>query len=110
VTQSTSIFPKFYAHVCLCEGDSLTYHVGSKFTTKDQDNDMYNYGNRDAAASNCAQLNKGAWWYHKCHSCNLNGRYLKGAFKSLTAEGITWATWRGNEYSLHVVEMKIRPQ
>ena len=36
-------------------GESLSFHSGSKFTTKDQDND------RDGG-SNCAQRFQGAWW------------------------------------------------
>ena len=46
-------------------GDSLSYHNGRKFSTRDQDND--NWG------SNCAVSYKGAWWFKSCHHSNLNG-------------------------------------
>ncbi|KAL9983039.1 hypothetical protein ACROYT_G005163 [Oculina patagonica] len=37
-------------------GDSLSYHNGHPFSTKDQDNDSWDY--------NCAVQYKGAWWYN----------------------------------------------
>ena len=47
--------------------DALSYHYGSKFTTKDNDNDVY--------FQNCAVEKFGAWWFNKCHDSNLNGHY-----------------------------------
>lgn len=41
-------------------GDSLKYHLGSRFTTRDQDHDNNNAGN-------CANDRLGAWWYYNCH-------------------------------------------
>ena len=84
----------------LCEGDSLTRHVGYKFSTRDQDN--------DAASSSCAVAYKGAWWYYGCHHSNLNGRYLRGNHTSY-ADGVNWLHWKGHYYSLRFTEMKIRP-
>lgn len=46
-------------------GDSLKGHIGAKFTTKDQDNDVH-------AEGNCAVSYMGAWWYTKCHSRFVN--------------------------------------
>ncbi|KAG8014153.1 Tenascin-R, partial [Nibea albiflora] len=48
-------------------GDSLSYHQGRPFSTKDRDNDI--------AVTNCALSYKGAWWYKNCHRANLNGKY-----------------------------------
>ncbi|KAJ8311714.1 hypothetical protein KUTeg_011069 [Tegillarca granosa] len=55
-------------------GDSLKYHNGVKFTTKDKDNDSYKLGN-------CAAFHKGGWWYRVCHNSNLNGIYMKNVIK-----------------------------
>ncbi|XP_078356641.1 uncharacterized protein LOC144641505 isoform X3 [Oculina patagonica] len=81
-------------------GDSLSYHRGRPFTTKDQDN--------DSSGANCAVKHKGAWWYGACHSSNLNGLYHHGAHKS-HADGVNWHPWKGHYYSAKRAEMKIRP-
>ncbi|XP_053329822.1 ficolin-1-like isoform X1 [Spea bombifrons] len=81
-------------------GDSLTIHNDMFFSTKDQDNDIY--------PSNCAELFKGAWWYEKCHSSNLNGQYLSGQHSS-HADSINWSHGKGYKYSYKISEMKIRP-
>ena len=83
-------------------GDSLTYHNGHMFSTKDADNDDY--------PENCAQRFNGAWWYNHCHLSNLNGLYLHGSHAAgdSHADGVFWHTFRGFDYSLKITEMKIR--
>ncbi|XP_053311161.1 fibrinogen-like protein 1 [Spea bombifrons] len=76
-------------------------HNGMKFSTLDRDNDNYE--------GNCAEEDKGGWWYNRCHSANLNGLYYKGPYTSNTDNGIVWYTWHGWWYSLKSVTMKIRP-
>ncbi|XP_023654438.1 tenascin-R isoform X1 [Paramormyrops kingsleyae] len=78
-------------------GDSLSYHQGRPFSTKDRDNDV--------AVTNCALSYKGAWWYKNCHRANLNGKYGE----SRHSQGINWFHWKGHEFSIPFVEMKIRP-
>uniref|UniRef100_A0A8D0UKG7 Tenascin-N n=1 Tax=Sus scrofa TaxID=9823 RepID=A0A8D0UKG7_PIG len=78
-------------------GDALTYHNGWKFTTFDRDNDI--------ALSNCALTHHGGWWYKNCHLANPNGRY--GETKH--SEGVNWEPWKGHEFSIPFVELKIRP-
>ena len=82
-------------------GDSLSYHRGYPFSTKDQDNDSKSSGN-------CAVQFKGAWWYGNCHHSNLNGLYHDGKHSSY-ADGVNWYRWKGNYYSAKRAEMKIRP-
>ena len=82
-------------------GDSLGWHRGMAFTTKDRDNDR-------SAEGNCARFYKGAWWYRSCLASNLNGVYYKGDHSSYT-DGINWKTWGGFFYSASRVSMKIRP-
>jgi len=82
----------------MSEGDALTVkHLGQKFSTPDQDNDVASYS--------CAVSYKGAWWYKKCFDANLNGEYNN----TETYKGVNWADWLGFSYSLRFTEMKIRP-
>ncbi|XP_053549282.1 tenascin-N-like [Bombina bombina] len=78
-------------------GDALTYHNGWKFTTWDKDNDI--------ALTNCALSHRGAFWYKNCHLANPNGRYGE----TNHSQGINWEPWKGHEFSIPFVEMKIRP-
>jgi len=78
-------------------GDSLGYHRGMAFSTKDRDNDK-------SSGRHCASLYKGAWWYSDCYYSNLNGLYLHG--KS-SGQGMEWEHWKDN-YSVKRSEMKIR--
>ncbi|MGH0150328.1 UNVERIFIED_CONTAM: hypothetical protein FKN15_035742 [Acipenser sinensis] len=78
-------------------GDSLSYHQGRPFSTKDRDNDI--------AVTNCALSYKGAWWYKNCHRANLNGKYGE----SRHSQGINWYHWKGHEFSIPFIEMKMRP-
>ena len=82
-------------------GDSLAYHRGLPFTTRDKDND-------NRGGHNCAIQFKGAWWYDSCHGSNLNGLYRRGHHSSY-ADGVNWIHWKGYHYSLKRTEMKIRP-
>ncbi|XP_046805420.1 ryncolin-1-like [Lucilia cuprina] len=77
-------------------GNSLHYHIGMKFSTKDRDNDEY--------VRSCAVEFKGAWWYKNCHHSNLNGKYGDNTIGS----GINWKAFRGIHESLPYVKMMIR--
>ena len=82
-------------------GDSLSYHKGMQFTTKDRDN--------DESTGHCAQKNKGGWWYKSCHRANLNGLYYEGG-PIPSSNGISWVAWKGYKYSAMKSAMLIRPQ
>nr|XP_061793207.1 fibrinogen-like protein 1 [Nerophis lumbriciformis] len=77
-------------------------HQGAPFSTYDKDNDKYE--------GNCAEEDKGGWWFNKCHSAHLNGRYYAyGYYSAVTDDGVVWYTWRGWWYSLKTSIMKLRP-
>ncbi|KAL9702983.1 hypothetical protein quinque_006501 [Culex quinquefasciatus] len=79
-------------------GDSLMeYHLGMKFSTFDNNNDLSPDGN-------CAIGWYGAWWYRLCHRSNLNGKYMQGFDRA----GMDWRTFRPNGYSLRKSRMMIR--
>ncbi|XP_068681746.1 microfibril-associated glycoprotein 4-like [Montipora foliosa] len=82
-------------------GDSLSYHRGFPFTTKDSDNDGWSSGN-------CAVTKKGGWWYNKCYKSNLNGQYMPGAINK--GPGMNWYYWKNSWLSVKRTEMKIRPK
>lgn len=89
-------------------GDSLSKHNGWKFSTKDVDNDGIK---KKLVDGSCAKRFKGAWWYHKCYSSNLNGNYYRGGTVQEEAyDGISWKSWTGTKTSLKYVSMKIRPK
>ncbi|XP_041671489.1 microfibril-associated glycoprotein 4-like [Cheilinus undulatus] len=82
-------------------GDGLVYHNGMKFSTFDKD--------QDKLSGNCAKKHLGAFWYNDCHITNPNGVYRWGADNTLYAVGVEWKHWKGHDYSLKSISMKIRP-
>ncbi|XP_062583930.1 ficolin-1-like [Saccostrea cucullata] len=56
-------------------GDSLYYHNGCKFSTKDQDNDK-------SSTRHCATEYHGGWWYKFCYIANLNGLYAQSVWNT----------------------------
>ena len=80
-------------------GDSLAFQNGQNFSTRDHDN--------DAAAGNCAQLFKDAWWYCACNHSNLNALY-RSESRSSADDDVNFFRWRGFKYSLKFSEMKLR--
>lgn len=87
-------------------GDSLSYHNGMAFSTRDADNDLHR--------EHCAAEMKSGWWFNGCFSSNLNGVYHKGWYTSRGSsfpDGIVWFTMKESEYySAKKVEMKLRPK
>ncbi|XP_019644834.1 PREDICTED: angiopoietin-related protein 7-like [Branchiostoma belcheri] len=85
-------------------GDDMNYNNRMMFSTVDRDNDY--------ASWNCAQSRgQAGWWFHKCSLAHPNGRYLGNCGNSCpSAQGVTWGNWRGQQYSLKSVSMKIRPR
>jgi len=69
-------------------GDSLSFHRGSAFSTKDRDNDKYH--------GNCASDFRGAWWFDSCVRSNLNGVYHHGQHSSSPYSGVNWEKWKGH--------------
>ena len=61
--------------------EGLIYQSGSKFTTKDKDQDIH-------SGVNCASYYSGAWWYNNCHYMNLNGIYNQ--------DGVSGMSWLVN--------------
>ncbi|XP_039644735.1 microfibril-associated glycoprotein 4-like [Perca fluviatilis] len=82
-------------------GDSLATHNGMKFSTFDKDQD--NYG------GNCARSYLGAFWYNGCGHTNPNGIYRWGADGTISYVGVEWVHWKGYNYSLKTISMKVRP-
>ncbi|XP_055591106.1 microfibril-associated glycoprotein 4-like [Uranotaenia lowii] len=80
--------------------DALAYHVGSKFSTFDADNDGY--------GKSCSETFSGAWWYDNCYQSNLNGLYL-GNIADRNTRGMVSISI-GPYKSLKISRMMIRPK
>ncbi|XP_074542331.1 microfibril-associated glycoprotein 4-like [Halichoeres trimaculatus] len=105
---SFSVGPEIYGYTLEVSGftdggagDSMRVHNGHKFSTFDKDQDIYE--------TSCAKEFLGGFWYTNCHHANPNGVYRWGAGGTLHAIGVEWYTWKGHNYSLKSISMKIRP-
>ncbi|TTF41818.1 Tenascin [Bagarius yarrelli] len=78
-------------------GDSMRYHNGCPFSTKDKDPSNNNV--------QCAKEYMGGWWYKNCYKANLNGVYATFS----KDQGVVWIDWKGKDISLPFTEMKLRP-
>ncbi|VDI68646.1 Hypothetical predicted protein [Mytilus galloprovincialis] len=85
-------------------GDSLDYHNGQAFTTKDKDNDPWKASSYN---NNCGIFRQGAWWYKTCAYSNLNGLYIEGGQEN-NIKGIVWDRWKASQYSMKSSSMMIR--
>ncbi|CAH6900496.1 fibrinogen alpha chain [Phodopus roborovskii] len=91
------------------EGEAeYTLHSNMQFSTFDRDADQWE--------ENCAEVYGGGWWYNSCQAANLNGIYYAGGTYDPRnnspyeiENGVVWVPFRGSDYSLKVVRMKIRP-
>uniref|UniRef100_A0A8C9YIG5 Microfibril associated protein 4 n=1 Tax=Sander lucioperca TaxID=283035 RepID=A0A8C9YIG5_SANLU len=105
---SFSIDPESYGYRLLVSGftdggagDALSFHNGQKFSTFDKDQDSW--------PTNCARSFLGAFWYNNCHYANPNGVYRWAADGTIYGVGVSWRQWKGDDYSLKSISMKIRP-
>lgn len=78
-------------------GDSMKYHNGRPFSTRDKD--------PDPLGIHCAKAYMGGWWYKNCYKTNLNGLY--GTHSN--NQGVVWIDWKGKDSSIPFTEMKFRP-
>uniref|UniRef100_A0A3B1KJ83 Tenascin XB n=1 Tax=Astyanax mexicanus TaxID=7994 RepID=A0A3B1KJ83_ASTMX len=78
-------------------GDSMSYHNGCPFSTKDKD--------PNPLSIHCAKAYMGGWWYKNCYKANLNGLYSTFSQN----QGVVWIDWKGKDVSIPFTEMKLRP-
>ncbi|KAL0985510.1 hypothetical protein UPYG_G00157840 [Umbra pygmaea] len=78
-------------------GDSMKYHNGRPFSTKDKD--------PHPLGIHCARAYMGGWWYKNCYKTNLNGLYGTDS----NNQGVVWIDWKGKDSSIPFTEMKLRP-
>ncbi|XP_077384193.1 tenascin-R-like [Festucalex cinctus] len=78
-------------------GDSMKYHNGRPFSTRDKD--------PDSLGIHCSRAYMGGWWYKNCYKTNLNGLYGINT----NNQGVVWIDWKGKDSSIPLAEMKFRP-
>ncbi|KAM6967499.1 tenascin [Aplochiton taeniatus] len=78
-------------------GDSMRYHNGRPFSTRDKD--------PNPLGIHCARAYMGGWWYKNCYKTNLNGLYGTNS----NNQGVVWIDWKGKDSSIPFTEMKLRP-
>ncbi|XP_035663831.1 uncharacterized protein LOC118407462 [Branchiostoma floridae] len=83
-------------------GNSMAHNNGQRFSTVDRDNDGH-----DGSCS--PRYGQAGWWFGRCTTSLLNGRYPGNCGSSCSSmQGVVWNRWRGS-YSMKSVSMKIRP-
>ncbi|KAH3750484.1 hypothetical protein DPMN_185007 [Dreissena polymorpha] len=83
-----------------CTGVSGTLHNGRSFSTFDRDNDL---------SGGCCACGYGAgWWFDRCSSAHLNGKYFKEKDSVSYSGGIHWYTITRFSTSLKFVQMSMR--
>uniref|UniRef100_A0ABM0GYT3 Fibrinogen C domain-containing protein 1-like n=1 Tax=Saccoglossus kowalevskii TaxID=10224 RepID=A0ABM0GYT3_SACKO len=86
-------------------GDSMSYHDGMKFSTKDQDHDLSSH----CCACDSREYGRGGWWYNACKHANLNGPYINSNGNKVThLYSIAWYHWHGRYYPLKNTTMKVQ--
>ncbi|XP_035391075.1 microfibril-associated glycoprotein 4-like [Electrophorus electricus] len=83
-------------------GDSMYESNRQKFSTLDKDQDTHK-------ELNCARSFLGGFWYGACHYANPNEIYLWGCDGTHYTIGNVWYHWKGYDYGLKNIIMKIRP-
>ena len=88
--------------------DSMAYHNGMQFSTRDRDNDA-------TSNANCAARYGGAWWYKGCVYSSLNGKHTYHIPEDGTATHPAYRLywWDGSSsQTSHFTKaaMKIRPK
>uniref|UniRef100_A0A1X7TTS0 Fibrinogen C-terminal domain-containing protein n=1 Tax=Amphimedon queenslandica TaxID=400682 RepID=A0A1X7TTS0_AMPQE len=80
-------------------GDSLGYHNGRRFSTRDNDNDLL-------SEINCAQTHTDAWWYNTYYHTNLNGHYFNTETYNIQLNNRGYVYLKNSLISLKFTEMK----
>ncbi len=95
------MYDKFSGNVGDCLG--MGKFKGGQFTTFDKDNDINESGN-------CANDQKGAWWYKNCFPCNLNSWYPSSIDWQNLAKTtrMSWFPWKEEAGDIVFSEMKIK--
>ena len=87
-------------------GDSLSYHNGMEFSTRDRDND-----NREGESCAARHGGQGGFWFNSCKRVGANSPYDSSSdgYHVNEVNRIRWDAWHGNRYSLKTFQMMMRP-
>ncbi|CAG9833760.1 unnamed protein product [Diabrotica balteata] len=83
-------------------GDSLSFHVGARFSTLDVDQDA-------KENKSCAIDYESGWWFANCLDSNLNGKYMNIVFDDTSHHlGLIWPSFTDSTENLAGSRMMIR--
>uniref|UniRef100_A0A7M6DMX2 Fibrinogen C-terminal domain-containing protein n=2 Tax=Clytia hemisphaerica TaxID=252671 RepID=A0A7M6DMX2_9CNID len=86
--------------------DSLSYHFGQFFSTRDKDYD--NCVSYCSCIARNLNYKRGGFWYNNCAQIFFNGFYQPQETVGLQFKGIFWNDWLAQAKSLKWTEMMIR--
>lgn len=82
-------------------GDAMNYHNNMKFSTPDQDNDIWHMTN-----DSCAIEWKSAWWFNGCIHTNPNGLFADS--EKLDPAYVTWFPYNNSWITMKTIQLMIR--
>ena len=70
-----------------------------QFSTFDRDNDV--------STTHCGKTYSCGWWFAKCYSVLLNGRYMGKKLAAIVSDQVTWYKVDGKSYQKNIIKVRM---